>query len=233
MTPTFKLYPDLLRPRIGYILADLGILLWVVLWIYVGNIVYNAVMTLVVFGRTAIAIGHQTHDAIAQVQHAVAGIPLGIGGLLHDSLNPLYGIPGNLITAGQNEVSAVEHLALVLGVIVAIVPLLAGLLTYIPWRVRKTRGFRSLNRVLRQPGATSASTTMHVLAARALYTLPYAHLLQYSRDPIGEWREGRYYNLARATLEAEGLELHRYLRRVEGLAPLPEPHNMGAIGDES
>jgi len=81
-----------------------------------------------------------------------------------------------------------------------------------------------------------------VLAARAIYTMPYDRLLAYSPDPISEWREGRYYNLARATMSEEGLDVRRYLRRVEGLAPLPEPHphnhphnhprNLPTIGEE-
>ena len=228
-----KLYPDLLMARLGYVLSDLGLLLWIVLWLFIGSVVYNAIMTLAAFGNAAISAGHTVHNAIGQVQQGIAGLPLGIGDALRGSLNPLYGIPDNLVVSGQNEIVAVQHLAFLLAVIVAAVPLLAGLLTYIPWRVRKTRGFRSLNRMLLRPGANSVATTMQVLAARALYTLPYDELLRYSPDPIGEWREGRHYNLARATLEVEGLDLRRYLRRLEDLAPLPAPHNMGAIkGDE-
>jgi hypothetical protein len=229
---SIKLYPDLPVARLGYILTDLGLLLWIILWLFIGDVVYSAIMTLTTFGNAAIDAGHAVHNAIAGVQQAVSAIPLGFGDALRNSLNPLYGIPSNLITSGHNEIQAVQHLALVLFLIVALTPIAAGLLVYIPWRVRKTRGFRSLNHMLRRPGANSASATMHVLAARALYTLPYDQLLQYSPDPIGEWREGRYYNLARATLAVEGLDVRRYLRRLEGLAPLPEAHNLGAIGDE-
>jgi hypothetical protein len=225
------LYPDLARARLGYIVADLAAALWVAAWLYAGDLVYHAVMTLSAIATGVIAVGQQVNDAVSHVQHAVGGLPL-VGPALGGDLKPLQGVPHAVVSTGYQELQVIHHLALLLGVVVAGVPLLAVVLIYLPVRQRKARGFRSLARIVRQPGANAVAATMQVLAARALYTLPYDRLLRYSRDPIGEWREGRYYNLARAAMAEEGLDVQRYLRRVEGLTVPSEPHNLPTIGDE-
>ena len=225
------LYPDLARARLGYVVADLAAVLWVAAWLYAGDLVYHAVMTLSAIANGVIAAGQQVNDAVSHVQHAVGSLPL-IGPGLRDDLNPLHGIPHTVIATGHQELQAIHQLALLLGGVVAGVPLLAVALIYLPLRRRKARGFRGLARMVRQPGAGAVPATMHVLAARALYTLPYDRLLRYARDPIGEWHEGRYYNLARAAMAEEGLDVQRYLRRVEGLTGPSELHNLPMIGDD-
>jgi hypothetical protein len=226
-----KLYPDLPLPRLGYIVADLIILFWIAAWVYVGNTVYNAVMTLSIIANGVITTGQKVNDAVNEVQQSLNNVPLAGGGL-HDALTPLHRIPTWLIAQGHDELQAIQQLAWLLAVIVAGLPLLVALLIFIPWRIHKTRGFRNLDRLLHSPGASSVTTTMQVLAARALYTLPYDRLLHYSADPIGEWREGRHYNLARAVLAEEGLEMRRYLRRLEGLPPVPDLHGLPIIKDD-
>ena len=233
---SFKLYPELPMARLGYVLADLAALLWVILWLYVGDAVYTSLIALQAIGNGLIKNGRAVDNAVSQLQSAVNNLPL-IGSNLRDAFGPLHGPPHALIQTGQGELLYVSHLATLLGVVVAAVPILIALLFFIPWRVRRTRDFHNLAYMLHRPGAGSVTTTMQVLAARAIYTLPYDQLLAYSPDPIGEWREGRYYNLARAAMAAEGLDVRRYLRRVEGMGGLPpsadEPHNLPTTGDES
>ena len=174
---SLKLYPDLLMPRLGYILADLAALLWVALWVYVGDTVYNAILTLQAIGQGLIHNGQAVDDAVTQLQNAVSGYPFGIGPNLRDAFNSLHGPPQALIQTGNGELQAVANLATLLGVVVAVIPILIVLLQFIPWRIRRTRGFRNLDYKLRQPGAGAVSTTMQVLAARAIYTMPYDRLL--------------------------------------------------------
>ncbi len=218
------LYPALPRARRAFILADVGMLLWLLLCLYAGTLVHDAVMRLATFGHAAINTGHEARITIAQVQQLLASLPLGLGPTLRDSLTPLYRLPAAVISSGQSEVASVSHLAMLLGVLVAVIPLLAGLLLYLPWRVRKTRGLRDLQRLLERSGNDPAGAVMQVLAARALYALPYADLLRYSPNPVAEWQAGEYQNLARAALAAEGIPFDRYLRRHGG-----DPHPTPAI----
>ena len=224
------LYPDLARARLGYMAADLAAVLWVAAWLYAGDLVYHTVMTLSAIADGVITTGQQVNDAVSHVQQAVGSLPV-VGPALGNDLNPLHGVPHTVITTGYQGLQAIHYLALLLGLVVAGVPLLAVALIYLPLRQRKARGFRSLARMVRQPGANAVSATMQVLAARALHTLPYDRLLRYSRDPIGEWREGRYYNLARAAMAEEGLDVQRYLCRVEGLPVPAETHTHPTVGD--
>jgi hypothetical protein len=121
------------------------------------------------------------------------------------------------VAQGQQELVAIGNLAWLMGVLVAAVPVCVALWRYLPWRIGVTRSGHHLDAILRQPGATEVLATLQVLAGRAIYTLPYDRLVQYTPDPIGAWHSGRYYPLARAALAEEGLDLERYLRR----RPLP------------
>src|SRR5579884_990992 len=103
------LYPAIPRARRVFILADAGMLLWLLLCLYAGTLVYGAVMRLATFGHAAIDTGHEAHAAITQVQQLLAGLPLGLGPALRDSLTPLYRLPAAVISSGQNEVASVSH----------------------------------------------------------------------------------------------------------------------------
>lgn len=46
-----------------------------------------------------------------------------------------------------------------------------------------------------------------LLAMRAAFSLPYAELVRYTRDPFGDLAAGRYDALAAAALEEAGLRL--------------------------
>src|SRR5690349_21251723 len=96
-----KLYPDLWWPRLGYIAADTAILLWIAFWLHIGNVVYNAVMTLSIIAYGVIATGQKVNDAVQQIQQAVNNLPA-IGSGLRDALNPLHNIPQGLIAQGHS-----------------------------------------------------------------------------------------------------------------------------------
>ena len=69
-------YPDLARSRLGYVVADLAAVLWVAAWLYAGDLVYHAVMTLSTIADGVITVGQQVNDAVSQVQQAVGSLPL-------------------------------------------------------------------------------------------------------------------------------------------------------------
>lgn len=239
-----RLYPDLWTPRLGYLLADLAAIIAAVLFVMLGLWVYHLVDALRIIGDGVITTGMKLGDVTSHVQNTldsyhfprigpfggekipgigpIPGIhlpsygPFGGGGLpTKGLLSPVNSIARNVVSQGRDDLRAVDDLALVLGVSVGGLPLVMLLLRFIPWRIRKTRGLRSLDRLLHTPGSHDASASLELLAARALYTLPFDELLRYSKDPIAEWREGRHYDLAKATMAGEGLDVKRYLRRVE------------------
>jgi hypothetical protein len=90
---------------------------------------------------------------------------------------------------------------LVLGV--ALVPWLSR---YLPWRAARLAELRSATTAIRRrPGAAASGSIDRLLASRALHRLSWSDMLEYSRDPLGEFAAGRYESLATAELEAAGL----------------------------
>src|SRR5437763_12444697 len=110
------LYPDLARSRLGYVVADLAAVLWVAAWLYAGDLVYHAVMTLSSIAGGVITVGQQVNDAVSQVQQAVGSLPL-VGPGLRDDLNPLHGVRRAVIATGCQERQGVHHMARVTGVV--------------------------------------------------------------------------------------------------------------------
>jgi hypothetical protein len=51
---------------------------------------------------------------------------------------------------------------------------------------------------------------LEILAGRAIYTMPYNRLLEYSANPAEDWYLRRFEPLARAELERHGLSVERY-----------------------
>jgi hypothetical protein len=88
------------------------------------------------------------------------------------------------------------------------VPLVPWLFKYLPWRIARLRRVRAAHKVTR---SKSLSTPMaeKILASRAVYSLDYQTLLDYTPDPFGDFASGRHDRLARAELATVGLRLRR------------------------
>ncbi len=214
-----RLYPDRLILRVGYALADALTLIWLVLWVKVAEFIYNTVMALTVVAQSITHAGEVINALIVNFQvEAQHNIPF-IGDWLASLGRQFNNAGGPFVQFGGATAVAIHNLAVALALLIGGPPLLAGLLTYVPWRWTHTREFSSLHTVIRRVPAPDEAATLQVLAARALYTLPFHVLLQYSRNPIQEFAAGKYENLARATMAQQGLDLDRYIAP----AALPEP----------
>ncbi|WP_150309064.1 hypothetical protein [Planctomonas psychrotolerans] len=89
-----------------------------------------------------------------------------------------------LVAAGQEQQQLVADLALIAGVLVAVVPIALIVRFWLRNRVRFVRRATAAR-------ALAASTGgMHLLALRALSTGRDADLLGISADPVGDWRRG-------------------------------------------
>jgi hypothetical protein len=206
-----RLYPDRMTLRLAYGLADLLAVAWATLWLGIGRFVYDTVMALSVLARSIVHAGQVINLLIAGFeQESRQTLPL-LGDWLAGVVHQMSGSGSPLIGFGQAGLVAIHSLAVTLALLIAAPPLLAGVLTYLPWRWRRTREFASLHVAVRRAMPMGEEEILRILAARALYTLPFHTLLSYSRNPIAEFAAGHYENLARATMDQQGLHLHRYL----------------------
>jgi hypothetical protein len=78
---------------------------------------------------------------------------------------------------------------------------------YLPWRLERLRRLRAAHRVIRSAPDISEREVQRLLAMRAITTLEYGTLLEYSPDPFGDFASGRHDRLAKAELGQVGLKL--------------------------
>jgi multidrug efflux pump subunit AcrB len=97
--------------------------------------------------------------------------------------------------------------AIAISVLLAVVTLAPWLSRYLPWRLERLRRLRAAHRVIRSAPDISEREVQRLLAMRALTTLEYGTLLEYSPDPFGDFASGRHDRLAKAELAQVGLKL--------------------------
>lgn len=135
-------------------------------------------------------LGKRVHDDVDRL--AVLGEGVRKAG---DAV-PFAGDPvADLGRSGENYV---HHLANLLGGLFFLIPAVAVCCWYLPRRAAQVRKLTDAARVLLHGDD-------RLVAMRAAFALPYAQLLAYTRDPLGDLHEGRYDALVRAAREDAGL----------------------------
>ena len=176
-----KLYADTPGRRTAQLIADVLVLLWLVLWVWAGTAVHDGTMALAGPGRqtdeSATAMAGQLRDAGGRLDDA----PL-IGDELATPFDKAADASEGIASAGRASVSAVEKLATVLGLSIALIPILIVLAFHLPrrWRfVREaTAGAQFIDSV----------DDLDLFALRALAHQPMRVLARVSDDPAGAWR---------------------------------------------
>lgn len=217
-----RFYPDTYMRRFAWMFADLVVLFWIVLSVQAGLFVNNLVLQLDALAQGVINAGRTFDGWIQSLEQSVpSGVPYlsdflrnATEGLRHHSGQPL-------ISAGQAGSHGIHLLALILGVMVAAIPIALAMLIFLPRRVRLISDMRgvhiTLRRALDRPELSQQM--LEILAGRAIYTMPYQRLLQYSRNPAEDWYTRRFDRLARAELESHGLSVERYFGARPALNP--------------
>lgn len=208
-----RIYPDLYGRRFAWMLFDVAIADLIYLSVRAGLFVNNLILQLDALAQGLIKAGATFNSWIVSFEQAIPnGIPY-LSDFLHQTAEALRTHSGDsLISAGQAGSHGIHLLALILGVLVAAVPIALGVMVYLPRRVRliaEMRGIHvTLKRALAQPELTPQM--LEILAGRAIYTMPYGRLLEYSRNPAEDWYLRRFEPLARAELARHGLSVDRY-----------------------
>ncbi len=203
-----KLYPDRRWPAFLRVIADTIVFFWSVIWAYLGFLIYQTVMGLEVIADGIKNTGMTFNQWIAAFRKAVpGGIPI-LTKFLQDTADTLKHYSGDpLISTGQNIHDAIFKTAIVLGLLVALPPILLVLLPYTGWRwrdMRETGAALAFVRIAAMTGRADAARA--VLAYRAVSTLSFRQLMRASADPVGDLVEHRYEKLASAMLRRAGID---------------------------
>jgi hypothetical protein len=194
--------------RLQQVLADVGMLVWLVVWLLVARTVHAAVLVLAEPGRAVENLGRSVAGDMNSAADAAQHVPL-VGDELAKPFGALSDAGGSVSGAGQSAQHAVGTLATVLAVVLVVLPVGWLLMRWLPWRLRYAREAGAARRLL------AGTPDLEILAARALATAPLPQLAALPDDTGAGWRAGD----PRAVRALAGVELDRLgLRLPDGAA---------------
>jgi hypothetical protein len=193
------LYAELPARRARQIVADVGVALWILVWVWVGTRVFDLVERLGAPGRTVSGAGRDLVEQLQAAQTEVSDLPV-VGQALAELVEDLSGAGRGLQRAGASQQEVVGSLAWWLGVVLALIPIVFLLVRYLPRRWRWMREASAAQRLRSGPG------DLRLFAWRALANRELHELSAVSDDPVGDLEAGDYARLARLEITALGLK---------------------------
>ncbi|HET6694488.1 MAG TPA: hypothetical protein VFG97_09290, partial [Pedococcus sp.] len=176
-----KLYADLPVRRTMQIVVDTAVLAWVALWAWVGREVHDTTMRLAEPGRTLQGAGSGFREQMGQAGQSVSDVPL-VGDRLSEPFERAGSAGTSIEEAGTTLVDAVTDLALILGWVTALVPILLVVLVWVLLRGRFARRATAAQRFI------DSAADLDLFALRAMATQPMHRIAGISDDPTGAWR---------------------------------------------
>jgi hypothetical protein len=197
-----RLYPELRGPKARALVADLASIALLLLFIWAGLKVHDAVDRLAVLGEGVQATGGAVQGGFEEAAEAVDGAPI-VGDDIADGLRSAgEGTGGEVEELGAAGEESVHGLANLLGFVTFLLPAALLLWLWLPGRITQIRRLRWASAVI---GDQATEERRRLVAMRAAFSLPYGQLLVYTRDPLGDLEDGRYDALVAAALEDAGL----------------------------
>jgi hypothetical protein len=192
------IYAELPSVRARQLILDAAAVVWVVLWIGVGRRLDQLIERLAGPGRNLEEAGRSLSGQAGGLGKDVGSLPV-IGHALRAPFAAVSAGGQSLQDAGAAQQHAVHTLAVWLGVLVAVLPILWLAVRYLPGRRRWVREATAASRI------RAASSTPDLFALRALAHQPLSQLRRVSPDPMAAYREGDVEALAALELARLGL----------------------------
>lgn len=192
-----------------------GLAIWAAFWIGIAAYTAYEVASLRTLSRTVVKAGAAT-ESTGHALAAIADLPL-VGGRIAGLAAQAIAAGASARTSGAATASTIDHLAVLLGVAIALIPTVPVLALYLPlllsWR-RDRAAVRSA--VARWDGEIGLET---FLARRALAHMRFDELRKLGYDG----REGSVPSAELAAAELRRLGLERPARRIAALRGPREP----------
>ncbi|MGL5830149.1 MAG: hypothetical protein ACRC0L_11350 [Angustibacter sp.] len=169
--------------RTRQVLADLFIIGWIFLAFQGGFAVREAVQGL---SRPVSAMTESARSLgkdLGAAEKSAAQIP-GVGNEVSNSLRQVQRSNAAVATFGEQQLSAISQLALILGLLTAIIPIAVAVAIWLPIRLRFIRRLRAAQQLI------DSAPDLEIFALRALARQPLKALDRINRDPAGSWRRG-------------------------------------------
>lgn len=176
-----KLYSDLTGRRTGQVLADLFVFGWVCVWVYAGRVVRDATLALRAPADRLRETGQSLDESMSSVGDSVQDVPL-VGDELQEPFYQAAGAGEAMVRTGTDLATAVERLAMLLGLVTAVVPIVIVVGIWALLRLRFVRRASAAQRFI------DADADLDLFALRAMARQPMHRLARISDDPAGAWR---------------------------------------------
>ncbi|MEO8094088.1 MAG: hypothetical protein ABI632_04050, partial [Pseudolysinimonas sp.] len=178
-----KLYSDFPARRTAQIFADLAALAFIAGSVWAGTLVYTAISVLAAFGKTIEDAGDGFEQTMADAGDTLGGVPL-IGGGIRQPFDAASGAGTLLAQAGQAQQDLVMTVALIVGIVVAAIPILLVFWIWLRRRLGWSRRATEARNLSRLPDGPD------LLALRALVNADFRDLHDIAREPVDAWRRG-------------------------------------------
>lgn len=169
--------------RSRQIAGDVAALIGIGLSVAIGVLVASLIRALAAVGRAVEGAGSSFHDRLSTAAEALARLPL-VGDAASRPLSSAGGAGTALADAGRQQEQLIGHLALAVGLILAIVPSLVILRFWLVRRVRFARQAAEARRLSESDGG------LQLLAFRALVASDTRELMRMHPNPIASWSAG-------------------------------------------
>lgn len=182
-TGAMQLYSASTAVRARQITSDVVALAFLVAAVVAGLAAAAFVRTFAELGRRVEDAGLGFQQAMGDAAESIAGLPL-VGEAAGRPFVGASDAASTLVAAGRDQQEAVGTASLVVGLVVAGLPVVVILLIWLRRRIAFVRRASSVSALLRSPGGDD------LLALRALSTLDARELAAVTPDPVAAWRAG-------------------------------------------
>lgn len=173
---------ELVRSR--QIIGDALVAAWVVGWVVVGRALHDLVATLADAGRVLEDAGDDFARSAGGAGSRVDDLPV-LGDRLAEPFDAVAAGGATVARAGVAQQDAVMTLALVLGTLLALLPIVWLLARYLPRRLRWVRQAAAADALI-----AGGAGDVRLFALRALANRPLHELRRVSDDPVGAFERG-------------------------------------------
>ncbi|MGV8850749.1 MAG: hypothetical protein ACOH16_14535 [Propionibacteriaceae bacterium] len=168
---------------VGQVVADLMTVVVAVGSYLAGRATHNAIWDLTnPLSGTASSLS-SLQSRLADAASKAAEIPV-VGESLQTPLSDMAGQLSNVITQISDQVSVIQRVAGIAGLVVFLVPVIVWLALWLPSRVRFARESGAAKRML------ASGVGLDLFALRGLAHLPLRTLASVGTDPVAAWRDG-------------------------------------------
>jgi hypothetical protein len=178
-----KLYADLPVRRARQVAGDVLVAAWVVVCVLLGRSVHDLLASAAEPLRRAAQVGLSIEDGMGDAGRGVGEVPL-LGEQLSRPFEEVAAAGGRLSDAGTDGADRIEVLAVMVGVLLALLLVVLVLLPWLTLRLRYAARAGAVRRLRDVPGGAD------LLALRALAHRPPRALAAVGPSPATAWRAG-------------------------------------------